>query len=290
MVIGSIFLVASVLKAHALWSDSGSPFGTLFSAKWEASWMEFEFVLGCWLLWGAYPALLWTTAFIALLVVSAGSLVMGIQQRSTCGCFGRVQINPWYTFVLDLVLIGLLCWGREPANHLKRLAWRPSTQLLLGAIKLLASTTGIFIALALALSIVDSNLLPGFLSGAANPKISISPEVTDLGEVRDGEMHGFNVMVTIKSDRAIQVIGGTLLCNMDATDSLPVEIPAHDSRYIRVRIEFYNITPGWYQRPFKLHYACDGMRTLSAQITARVAGASTPDVGTATNRGSLVGE
>jgi hypothetical protein len=39
------------------------------------------------------------------------SLYKGISGESTCGCFGRVPVNPWYTFTLDAAaVLALLRW------------------------------------------------------------------------------------------------------------------------------------------------------------------------------------
>lgn len=271
ILIGTLLLAAAALKAHALWAESTSPFGEFFAAKWGTVWMEFEIVLGCWLLWGAQPALLWVATFLTLLTLSAASFVMGVQQLPSCGCFGRVTINPWYTFALDLVLLVLLLLARPLLHGVNGRSLRPSASSLLALAWILPVTGGVFAALGLALSLIDSDLVPVPLAGLASKPLSIEPEVTDLGVAHEGEAREFSVKVVNHSNRAVRVIGGTHHCTLVATDDLPTEILPHDSRPVRIRIEFFNTHAGLYQRSYEMH--CDWGKeiyTLQARINATI--------------------
>ena len=69
-----------------------------------------EIVFGLWLLVGLHPYWSWwllVGCFITFLGVSFNRAVAG---ESSCGCFGRFHIDPWYTFAFDagtiLVLAG----------------------------------------------------------------------------------------------------------------------------------------------------------------------------------------
>ena len=67
-----------------------------------------EFGLAFLVLAGVY----WSVVRRILLLVFSGfacySLLLAIQGAESCGCFGQLKVNPWWTFALDIfVLLGL---------------------------------------------------------------------------------------------------------------------------------------------------------------------------------------
>jgi hypothetical protein len=127
--LGLILLVAAGLKAHQLASD---PFVTLAHRSPLPSgegWLraltpaflhprpfliavvECELLLGLVLLSGILPRLTWALALLCFGGFAIVSLYKGISGESTCGCFGRVPVNPWYTFALDgAAVLALMRW------------------------------------------------------------------------------------------------------------------------------------------------------------------------------------
>ena len=81
----------------------------LLHARWFNIFVvEFELAFVIWLIFGMFPELT-RLATIGLFTVFAGtSLYKALSGESSCGCFGAVQVNPWWTFALDVILIGLL--------------------------------------------------------------------------------------------------------------------------------------------------------------------------------------
>ena len=59
-------------------------------------------VFGCWQWW----SLRLTGGLFS--VFAAFSLYRAVAGYESCGCFGAVKVNPWITFVLDLVVLGCL--------------------------------------------------------------------------------------------------------------------------------------------------------------------------------------
>lgn len=85
---------------------------TAAALKWTISALVVvEIVLGLWLLSGwqwrvaRWFAIAWTIALCGVALYKADS------GATSCDCFGRVQVNPWLTFALDVSMVAalLLC-------------------------------------------------------------------------------------------------------------------------------------------------------------------------------------
>jgi len=78
--------------------------------------VEFEFFFACWLLAGLLPVWTWRATVVLFAVFAGVSLYKALLGEASCGCFGRVSVNPWFTFSLDVcVLASLVATG--PAVH-----------------------------------------------------------------------------------------------------------------------------------------------------------------------------
>ena len=67
--------------------------------------VEFEIILGLWLLSGLHRRLSWLAALCCFAMFSGVTLYKGLSGDSTCGCFGVVEVNPWHTLILDVTAV-----------------------------------------------------------------------------------------------------------------------------------------------------------------------------------------
>ena len=73
--------------------------------------VEFEFFFGLWLLANLWAKPTWAAALACFGLFTCVSVCKAISGHATCGCFGRVAVNPWYTGTLDVaVILSLLRW------------------------------------------------------------------------------------------------------------------------------------------------------------------------------------
>lgn len=135
---GTLLLLAAGLKVQGLGVDPVSRMGFFSTAEAQLVVIGFEVFLGLWLWSGKNAIGSWLTSLITFTVFAGVSFYQGWVGQTSCGCFGRVSINPWYTFGADLLVLALLIvgrpdlkplWttpGRNLALALRPLAWASS--------------------------------------------------------------------------------------------------------------------------------------------------------------------
>jgi hypothetical protein len=113
--VAGLLLAAAALKTQQLASEPTAD-RDLFTYRWSLILLvEGELGLGLMLLSGLWKRLAWTTALATFLFFAAVSLHKALRGEVSCGCFGTVQVNPWQTFALDVVVVTLLALFR-PEN------------------------------------------------------------------------------------------------------------------------------------------------------------------------------
>ncbi len=123
-----VLLVAAALKGHQLATSPVMGDG-VFESRWVLiGIVEFELFFGLWLLANILPT--WTHRALLLCfgVFAAVSLYKAVSGAASCGCFGRVEVNPWFTFTLDVTaVLALLRWRPSRGGLSVR---RPSREFL----------------------------------------------------------------------------------------------------------------------------------------------------------------
>jgi thiol-disulfide isomerase/thioredoxin len=95
------------LKTYQLFTDPG--LGVIHGSRWlQTALVEYELLLAIWLL--SDLALQWgrRIALGTFLGFGCYAFFLGISGASSCGCFGKVHVNPWWTFGLDAALVIVL--------------------------------------------------------------------------------------------------------------------------------------------------------------------------------------
>jgi len=129
---GLVLIVASILKAHQLLTEP-----IISSGFWE-SWLFFviqvplELGLGIWLVSGLFRKAAWLVATLAFAGFICVTLHKGLIGAASCGCFGRVHVNPWITLsAIDIPLFLLLVIFRPVGEKLLPPPW-PSAKHFFG--------------------------------------------------------------------------------------------------------------------------------------------------------------
>ncbi len=175
-VLGLVLLAAAALKAYQLATAPVVENG-LFTSRWFLiGLIEFELALGLVLALGLYPRAAGRVALACFAGFGAVSLHQALAGKASCGCLGKIDLRPGYTFLFDLSAVAALWrWNSGAVNGcadrggVRRV---PSSLLLLTIFGILFSSLGI----------------PAAVAGIRGPRafLTMSPERIDLGEVRAG--------------------------------------------------------------------------------------------------------
>jgi hypothetical protein len=94
--LGLLLLVAAALKAHQL-ATQPLPERDLLSSRWVlVLWVEAEIALSLWLLSGLVRRAGWAAALVCFSLFSVVTLHKALAGETSCGCFGVVEVSPWY--------------------------------------------------------------------------------------------------------------------------------------------------------------------------------------------------
>lgn len=109
-VVALVLIIASALKIEQLLTEPIISQG--FWESWEFFLIQIplEMGLGIWLLCGLFKKAAWLAAVISFALFIAVTLQKALAGAESCGCFGRVDVNPWITLTaVDVLLfLGLL--------------------------------------------------------------------------------------------------------------------------------------------------------------------------------------
>lgn len=110
--LGCLLLAAAGAKAYGFAFDPLSQDSFLASPRLQIAEIEIEALLGVWLLsgWGRRAA--WGAALALFGILACVSCYLALAGQPSCGCFGRVTINPWVTFTLDVLIVAALSYWR----------------------------------------------------------------------------------------------------------------------------------------------------------------------------------
>src|SRR5262245_60616077 len=203
--LGGLLLLAAALKMYGLAVEPVGRAG-IFSEPWTQTLIvEWEIVLGTWLVWGVNRPLAWLAATGTLLMFAGFSFWQGWIGQTSCGCFGAIRVSPWAAFGLDVIVVSFLALVRRPTllSESRKLnsALRPLALGFCGVAILLA----VFAAIGAAAFGSPAAAL-AYLRG---DRLTVEPRLVDIGEGHVGETKQVVVHLRNWTDRPIRVVGGT---------------------------------------------------------------------------------
>lgn len=168
IVVGLVLLAGAGMKGYDWYVNPVPRPGFFGSREFQIGLIDFEVVLGLWMLLGVYRVASRRCAIATLVLYSGYSGLLAVRGDTSCGCFGSLSINPWHTMIFDLCLLTALL--RRP----QRVASndRPADISFAG---------GAIVAVALAVAIVLLGRKPtpigseGQVVAAANAPVVLDP-------------------------------------------------------------------------------------------------------------------
>lgn len=116
---GVLLLVAAALKAWQFITSPVPAAPSVLPPRLYPALISAELFLGLWLVCGLFPSLARRVAIGAFAVFAAYTAYEGFLGRNSCGCFGKVAVNPWVTLVIDTTVVLLLLFMAKPAALLQ---------------------------------------------------------------------------------------------------------------------------------------------------------------------------
>ena len=231
--IRSVFSFFLLVAAFLKFRDFGTP-NALYdiAPSLEFGLIQLEVLIALWLLSGWKTVEAWLCTFCLFAAFAGASLAMVVQKKATCGCFGSVDFNPAWVFVIDIVAISALLLVGRIENHrvvdpspdglmirLKQRIW----SLTIG-VSLIAATIG-FVGTYFNTEVGSwyARNLPIALTGQ---ELVTEPSVVAASPGVEGEWQTLSFAVVNRGKESVRLIGAEQNCKCRAIKSLPVVVPA----------------------------------------------------------------
>lgn len=217
-----VFLVAATLKANQIATEPMHGNGILSSLPLAIVQVEFETVLGTLLLAGIWARVIRYLTLGTLAVFLGFSAYKTWGGAASCGCFGKVEVDPRITMVMDLVLIACLhvpnC-NRSESCSISRKQILIVTIGLLGCAGLLPKMLG---------------LRP--LAMILQPDIIADSNVFDFGirKVSDGLQFEHDFKIENRGKKSVRILNSTSSCRCTVADFPKEPIPPGGSIFIHI--------------------------------------------------------
>jgi hypothetical protein len=220
-----------------------------------------ELALASLILSGRHVRLTRILALATFLAFAAYSLYLALRDEPSCGCFGRVPVSPWVTFVLDLAIVGTLLISRTPATARSN-AGRILRPYLAGAAGLcLASGMGLYLWF---------GSVPVGLAYLAGERVIVHPNVLRLGSGTPGQKRDVNVAIRNLHSQPVRVLGVKQLCNGYIADTLPLELGPGEQRIMPLVLLLANAHNGSFRLPILLYTNCATQPVILLEVTGRI--------------------
>ena len=121
--VGVVLLVAALLKGQELLTVPSANHDIWTYRPFLVFQVVFELILAVWILSGLWKQATWCVTAACFFVFSCVTCYKGFIGADSCGCFGKIHVNPWITLgLIDLpLLIALLTFPPTGAfNSVKK--------------------------------------------------------------------------------------------------------------------------------------------------------------------------
>jgi hypothetical protein len=262
--IGSLLLVAAGLKLYGL-SVSAIPRVGWFSQPWvQLAAVEWELVLGIWLLSGAYLRGAWFAAILTFASFAAVSGYLGWIGVASCGCFGVIKASPWWAFGVDVAAISLLlfAWPRSQTHSATSDA-RVIPRVLMGSV----AASGLLI---LCSAVVYGSVEAGLARLRGEPLV-VEPSYVEFDDAAPGATVKRQIRIRNLTSHPIHLIGGTSDCSCATTAGLPIAVAPGGFVDLPIRLAIPSGTEGQFTRTAEIWTDLDRKPVIRLVLGCRVA-------------------
>lgn len=129
--LGLLLVTAAMLKGHELLTLPVANKDLWSYRPFLILQVELELALGLWLLSGLFKRLTWKITLACFGLFCNVTLYKALTGAASCGCFGRIHVDPWVTLLaIDVPAVCLLLLfpirkSSDASIRVTRVAWRP---------------------------------------------------------------------------------------------------------------------------------------------------------------------
>ena len=259
-------LGTAALKLYGLNVTPFAQYGRLLNTSVQFAAVEWEIILGVWLLSGRRPIGAWLAAVLTFTTFAVVSGYLGLIGQASCGCFGAIQASPWVAFGVDIVALGLLAITRPDFRMLLETgAWRRTILADVGLVALaLAFCAGLIGLVSATFGSPEAAL--AYVRGES---LSIRPNIAHVGSGEPGQTVQTSVEIVNRTNRPMRIFGGTSDCSCVATTDLPITLAPGESRQVVVKVRLPD-SPGFFNRKAWFWTDCDDARTVLFGLSGKI--------------------
>ncbi len=258
--VGCYLLAAAASKLLS----NGSGYTKEFPPALQFLALQFEIILGVWLILNWWKVTAWLSSFIFLLTLLSIDLYAANQGQSDCGCFGDIKLHPGITASLNLMAL------------LTLIIFQPGTIWSEARCSVAATVTLAIVASGLALFAGTPTADRLLMSWRHGGNVILSSSVIDAGIEPVRTVKLIPLRVRNVGFREVRILGGSADCSCTTTRKLPVTIRADSEVQIELQIEFRG-APGRFSHAFELMVVDDMKQVkLHGVIVGEVAEATSP--------------
>ncbi len=251
--VGTTFLVAAALKAWAVLTAPTTPPGWFATPVVQIGIVQIEVLLGLWLCSGKLPRAACALSVIVFLCFAGINLYQGWIGLSSCGCFGRLRVNPWYALTLDLAAVTALAVALKAsrAHATQRATLAAQLRQALYQVAVIAGGAALLLTVLTGGAIASFGSLHGAVAYLRGDRLLVEPAEVDAGVAEPHASRLMAIELRNWSDHPVTFLGGVNDCACWVTRDLPVEIPAGESRSVTIQVN-YPPSPGRFRRAIDL--------------------------------------
>jgi hypothetical protein len=265
---GAVLLIAATLKLHGLAVGPIAAMGVFSAAEIRLATIEMEFILGLWLVWGAWPRSSWLAAFFTFSTFSIISFYQVWVGESSCGCFGKFSLSPWVTLLGDVLALACLAVSRPqpaPGSANRSDGW---SQAVLRLISVCAAIAGL-LAMTAAIGMAAFGSVDEGLAHLRGEHLSVSPTMVNVASGEPGAVRRIEVELVNRTDRPIRIFGANVNCSCTIATDLPLVVPPKSTKAFSLVVRFGE-KPGMVMGTARLLTQDDGFRIVQIQWTGIV--------------------
>jgi hypothetical protein len=266
--LGSLLLVAAGLKLCGLRVSAVPHVGLLYAPWAQLAVLEWEVVLGLWLLWRRQPLASWLAALGTFTVFAGVSGYLGWIGLASCGCFGSLQASPWHACAVDVLALLALAWGRPDVGSLGQTPRQALTQAG-GVLLLFCGGAALVLGLLAGAGALVFGSADAALARIRGERVSVRPGMVDLGRGAPGQAVEATVELINRTASPVRIVGGTSDCSCVTTNDLPVTLPPGEGRPVTVRVRLPRAA-GVFNRQAFFWTDDERARTIVFPLTGRI--------------------